>query len=82
MGGGMTMYDDINNVEYDTVDKTKAVTVDAGQMAATIGVILGTAAVIAAVPVEIPALVVIGAGIVLGTGINWLAQSVKRELID
>lgn len=78
----MTMYDDINNVEYDTVDKTKAVTVDAGQMAATIGVILGTAAVIAAVPVEIPALVVIGAGIVLGTGINWLAQSVKRELID
>lgn len=81
-GGVMTMNDDLQNTNYDTVDKTKAVTVDVGQMAATIGSVVLISAAVAALPAEVPALAVIAVGVGIGSGINWLAQTAKKEWID
>ena len=51
-------------------------------MAATIGPIVDILAVITAIPVKLPVIAVIGAGILAGTFINEKAQTAKKEWID
>ena len=82
VGAGFIIHDDLNKAEYDTVDKTKAVAIDTGQMAATIVAIGTISAIVAAAPIELPAIAVIAGGIVLGTGINMAAQTAKKEWIN
>lgn len=79
VGGVTDVYGDINNPNYDSIDKRKAIAVDVSATVASIATGLG---MVVLLPASTPILVGIAAGVVSSAIISYGASVAKERWID